>query len=135
MDEERNMYPGHYPAPHPEDTSIPTRFACPHGRLVAVGECKDAKKGVRIVVTRPLVPGILLKREKSVLEESEKPGANAARAEEGAEGALYVYVLSSDGALVPIRVDLGLGDHGEALCQQGRELQKSAMGSSKGLLA
>lgn len=61
MDEERNMYPGNYPAPHPEDAPIPSRFVCPHGRLVAVGECKDAKKGVRVVFKRPLVPGILLK--------------------------------------------------------------------------
>lgn len=127
------MYPGHYPAPHPEDTSIATRFTCLYGRLVAVGECKEAKNGVRIVVTRPLVPGILLKQQKCVLKESEKPGANTARVEEGAEGAPYVYILSSDGALVPIRVDLGLGDRGEASCQQGRELQKSIMGGSKGL--
>lgn len=118
----RGIIPGHIPEMH----SCPVDFCVHMGdSWWWVGGCKDARKGVRAVVTKSLVPGILVKKPDKLVGKSK--GADTAMTghdDDGAdkaEGSLYVYVLSSDGALVSLSLDGRFDDPGDAECWPARE--------------
>ena len=117
IDEDGRTNPGHYPAPHPEDKNIPRRFVCPHGRLVSSLECGQARKGDKIMVTRPLVPRTLLKRDFEA-HQTDMYQTNKLMRHADSSGHLYVWVLSLSGAMVPVRVDGRFADTAEDSCQQ-----------------
>jgi len=95
-DMEGTVYPGHYPAPNMGGVLVSDWFVCPHGRLVTLGGCKDAKRGVRVVVINKPRDGGGIPKD---------------------NGPLHVYILSSDAALLPVRIDGGLGCPGKGRLQ------------------